>query len=279
MLLELPSECVLTVLKQLPVTDVVSTGCSCSALRALVADDGFWRDLAEAKWGSAVHELKPLADADAQQRLSSDNSTAAACQTSEQVEQATAGTPAAAAAAAGRGSSNSSSWQHYCCKRMSLKTIRSSPLSLLQEAYPDPWMHITCCVLCSRTSGSATIRSCIARFFQAFPSPSACLQGCPQAMAALLHPLGLTQARLAAGFLGTDWQDPSEFKGCGKFVSDSWRIFCKGVEEAKGIEDAKLKQYLAWVVRQQQAASEQAGYSVAALPPEALPLHLPGAAD
>jgi hypothetical protein len=59
-------------------------------------------------------------------------------------------------------------------------------------------MHITCCVLCSRTSGSATIRGCIGRFFEAFPSPSACLQGCPQAMAALLHPLGLTQARLAA---------------------------------------------------------------------------------
>jgi hypothetical protein len=59
-------------------------------------------------------------------------------------------------------------------------------------------MHITCCVLCSRTSGSATIRGCIGRFFEAFPSPSACLQGCPQAMAALLYPLGLTQARLAA---------------------------------------------------------------------------------
>lgn len=59
-------------------------------------------------------------------------------------------------------------------------------------------MHITCCVLCSRTSGSATIRCCIARFFEAWPTPTACLQGCPRAMAGLLHPLGLTQARLAA---------------------------------------------------------------------------------
>jgi hypothetical protein len=39
---------------------------------------------------------------------------------------------------------------------------------------------------------------------------------------------------LLQGFLGSDWQEPSEFKGCGKFVSDSWRIFCKGARDAKG---------------------------------------------
>lgn len=25
-----------------------------------------------------------------------------------------------------------------------------------------------------------------------------------------------------------DWVDVQEFYGCGKFVSDSWRIFCRG---------------------------------------------------
>ncbi|KAF6261006.1 hypothetical protein COO60DRAFT_832409 [Scenedesmus sp. NREL 46B-D3] len=273
MLLDLPSECVLRVLKEMPVADVVSFGCSCSVLQALVADDAFWRDLAEAKWGSVVHQLKPLADADAQQRRSNTNSNAAVCQLSDQAEQyavVCAGTPAAAPApaapaAAGQGTGPGGSWQLYCCKRMCLKTIRASPLCLLQECYPDPWMHITCCVLCSRTSGSATIRECIARFFEAFPSPTACLRGCPQAMAALLHPLGLTQARTAAvaavsqGFLGTDWQQPSDFKGCGKFVTDSWRVFCKGTRDARGVDDAKLKQYITWALRQQQAGSDQAG--------------------
>eukprot|EP00882_Tetradesmus_deserticola_P011744 GHRQ01012425.1.p1 GENE.GHRQ01012425.1~~GHRQ01012425.1.p1 ORF type:complete len:260 (+),score=89.85 GHRQ01012425.1:919-1698(+) len=148
---------------------------------------------------------------------------------------------------------------------MCLKPTRASPLCLLQEAYHDPWMHITCCVLCSRTSGSATVRCCIARFFEAFPSPTACLQGCPDAMASLLHPLGLSQARLPAvravaqGFLGTDWQEPSEFRGCGKFVTDSWRIFCKGPQTATGVADAKLRHYMAWALRQQQPGSGQAG--------------------
>lgn len=50
-----------------------------------------------------------------------------------------------------------------------------SPLNLLQESYPDPWQHITCCVLCSRTSGSELIRTAIAAFFAALPTPTAVL--------------------------------------------------------------------------------------------------------
>jgi hypothetical protein len=50
-----------------------------------------------------------------------------------------------------------------------------SPVNLLQESYPDPWQHIVCCVLCSRTSGSELIRTSIAAFFEALPTPSAVL--------------------------------------------------------------------------------------------------------
>ena len=42
------------------------------------------------------------------------------------------------------------------------------------------------------------------------------------------------------------WEDPSCFHGCGKFASDSWRIFCRGQTCAKGVEDATLKRYLRW---------------------------------
>lgn len=44
-----------------------------------------------------------------------------------------------------------------------------------------------------------------------------------------------------------DWKDPSEFYGCGKFVSDSWRIFCRGETSSKGVEDATLQRYLRWL--------------------------------
>jgi hypothetical protein len=53
---------------------------------------------------------------------------------------------------------------------------------------------------------------------------------------------------LLQGFLGSDWQEPSEFKGCGKFVSDSWRIFCKGAREAKGEAAAAAQQTVVAVV-------------------------------
>jgi hypothetical protein len=79
---------------------------------------------------------------------------------------------------------------------------------------------------------------------------------------AVIHPLGLQPTRLAAvravsrDFLATDWQEPAQFKGCGKFVTDSWRIFCKGDKETKGVDDIKLKQYLAWVSRQASTRAE-----------------------
>lgn len=44
-----------------------------------------------------------------------------------------------------------------------------------------------------------------------------------------------------------EWEDPVEFYGCGKFTSDSWRIFCRGVKASKGVEDATLLRYLRWL--------------------------------
>eukprot|EP00775_Hariotina_reticulata_P003603 gene3603-biopygen5299 len=198
--------------------------CCCKALKELVADDTFWRDLAEAKWGPAVLELKPLA-------VSSDKIM---------------------------------SWQSYCCKRMCLKSTRQSPLQLVQEQYTDPWQHIVACTLCSRTSGSGIIRQVISSFFQVFPTPTAVLTADPADIVSVIHPLGLQPSRLAAvrsvsrGFLSTDWMSPAEFHGCGKFVTDSWMIFCRGQRDTKHVDDCKLKQYLAWANKQQTVAADGA---------------------
>ena len=54
------------------------------------------------------------------------------------------------------------------------------------------------------------------------------------AITSIIHPLGLQPNRLRAvrsisrDFLATEWADPTAFYGCGKFVADSWRIFCQG---------------------------------------------------
>eukprot|EP00878_Enallax_costatus_P016286 GHUV01017083.1.p1 GENE.GHUV01017083.1~~GHUV01017083.1.p1 ORF type:complete len:269 (+),score=61.79 GHUV01017083.1:739-1545(+) len=239
MLLGLPSECILNILKHVGVADVIATGGCCRVLQTIIKDDKFWQDLSEAKWGQAVTQLKPLAEI---------------CTLAHEEP-----TPAV-----GQADFNESlSWFTYASKRMCLKSIRSSPLSLIQEDYPDPWQHIICCVLCSRTSGSARIRSTIAAFFSTFPTPTTVLEADVADITAVIHPLGLQPTRLAAvkavshDFLATDWQEPSQFKGCGKFVADSWKVFCKGHRVSRGIHDVKLTQYLAWVNRWD--AQEQGG--------------------
>ena len=45
------------------------------------------------------------------------------------------------------------------------------------------------------------------------------------------------------------WEDPQEFKGCGEFTSDSWRIFCRGHRSLHGIEDPTLQRYLRWLTK------------------------------
>jgi hypothetical protein len=70
----------------------------------------------------------------------------------------------------------------------------------------------------------------------------------------VLHPLGLQATRLAAvrgvatDFLATSWSQPSDFKHCGRFVCDSWRIFCCGQRSAAGVEDKNLLRYLRWLL-------------------------------
>jgi hypothetical protein len=70
-----------------------------------------------------------------------------------------------------------------------------------------------------------------------------------------LNPVGLQAVRTASvqrlshDFIHTDWKDPSEFKGCGPFVADSWRIFCMGLRSHSEVGDAKLQAFLRWLAR------------------------------
>jgi hypothetical protein len=103
----------------------------------------------------------------------------------------------------------------------------------------------------SRTSGSAIVRDTITRFFAVLPNPTAVLDAPDDVIIDVINPLGLQPTRLRAvrsiseGFLGTDWEDPTEFYGCGKFVADSWRIFCRGDVSGAG-EGSALRQGTFW---------------------------------
>jgi len=46
-----------------------------------------------------------------------------------------------------------------------------------------------------------------------------------------------------------DWEDPTEFFGCGRFAADSWRIFCRGGAARlapRDVDDPTLQRYLRW---------------------------------
>ena len=80
--------------------------CHCvlhTGLRQLAKDDCFWAALAEAKWGAAVRDFKPLSDRQQQQQQE---------QAGPSVDSRHEGTAA------------HGSWQRYCYKRMSARTIR-----------------------------------------------------------------------------------------------------------------------------------------------------------
>ena len=168
-------------------------------------DDGLWRSLAERKWGRRVQDLADVAPG---------------------------------------------GWQAWCTFRMTARAMPASPLGLLQEEFPDPWPHLACCLLCSRTTGGPAVRGAVHAFLRRYPSPSALLDGARGEALEALRPLGLQEQRhaalahMSAGFLASGWDDPSAFKGCGKFTSDSWRIFCRGERGVGGVEDANLRRYL-----------------------------------
>jgi adenine-specific DNA glycosylase len=137
---------------------------------------------------------------------------------------------------------------------MNLTSAPKSPLDLGQEQFPDPWSHLVCCILCSRTTGGPLIRATIRNFIAQWPSPSAVLSATEDDLVEAINPLGLQLNRIKAlksmsnDFLAKDWVLPSEFSGCGKFTADSWRIFCRGHRSLEDVEDKNLRRYLHWLL-------------------------------
>eukprot|EP00903_Cladosiphon_okamuranus_P020082 g18446.t1 len=124
-------------------------------------------------------------------------------------------------------------WLAFYLRRVGHRAVRPSPLNLLQEHYTeDAYRLLSCCILCSRTSGGDTVKGAVASFFEACPTPTSVLLADQEELRKTLLPLGLNREvilkRFAEGFLTSPWYDPSELHGCGRFASDSWQIFCLG---------------------------------------------------
>lgn len=159
------------------------------------------------------------------------------------------------------GPSPNRDWYKYFCNRSASARLPSecSPLDLIQERYADdPFRMLSSCILASRTSGGFIIRRVISDFFEAYPSPTAVINGDTNDMATMLHPLGLnrerTMKRFAIDFLSPEWTDGrvSRLHGCGNFAQNSWDVFCHGryqqvLRDKKG--DRNVKSYASYLKR------------------------------
>mmetsp|Transcript_23757 Transcript_23757/g.56630 ORF Transcript_23757/g.56630 Transcript_23757/m.56630 type:complete len:206 (+) Transcript_23757:588-1205(+) len=147
---------------------------------------------------------------------------------------------------------------------MSFLNISPSPLRLIQECFPDPWEHILCCICCCRTTGSSVVRSVIGDLLSYWKTPSDIINAGDAELQQVLFPLGLQEMRakslkrMSTSFLLDAWDDPIQFYGCGKFISDSWRIFCRGDRSMKNVQDKNLRRYLSWLLQEDGPKKEQA---------------------
>ena len=45
----------------------------------------------------------------------------------------------------------------------------------------------------------------------------------------------------------SQWSDPTQLHGCGKYAADAYYIFCRGAWEAVEPQDKDLRRYHAWL--------------------------------
>ncbi|KAL7456681.1 hypothetical protein ACHAWC_008162 [Mediolabrus comicus] len=174
-------------------------------------------------------------------------------------------------------SSSSSSWYEYYRHRCSwiAQPVSKSNLDLIQEYYGhDPYKLLSACILCSRTSGSQTVRDVVKTFFEKYPTPSDVLHGNMTTMERDLKPLGLNRERtikkFCSGFLGS-WADVTELHGCGAFAAASFDIFCRGdwkkVLRQKQC-DRNVRAYALYIQKIQLGQTDQTVIEAGAKPPQ-----------
>ncbi|CAN0571629.1 unnamed protein product, partial [Laminaria digitata] len=71
---------------------------------------------------------------------------------------------------------------------------RPPPLRRTQEHYGgDAYRLLSCCILCSRTSGGKTVRDAVERFFELCPTPTSVMSADLAELRETLLPLGLNR--------------------------------------------------------------------------------------
>jgi len=119
----------------------------------------------------------------------------------------------------------------------------------------------------SRVSSHNVKSVAIAAFFSNWPTPSAALEAAPEALAAVMHPLGLfdnrlqsivavSQRFLTAPTFAVELKGEHKMFGIGEFGLQSFLIFARGnLDIVPG--DATLKSYVSWQRRKAKGGGKE----------------------
>jgi len=128
-----------------------------------------------------------------------------------------------------------------------------SPHNLMQEClYKDPWKILVCCMCLNATSGLQA-RKVLLDLFAKYPTPQSLLAGDINGITEVVKPLGLWHKRpqallqMTQGFLESDWTEPKEIFGLGKYANDAYMIFCCGRWQDIRPRDYKLNDYIKFI--------------------------------
>lgn len=121
---------------------------------------------------------------------------------------------------------------------------------LLQEEFQDnPWKMLVACILLNQTN-RVQVKQVIYDLFDAYPTPEALARANPSEVREIIRSLGLQNNRSRTLiWFSEDWADPDiltvdDCYGCGKYATDSYRIFIEGNLNADP-DDKELRKYLA----------------------------------
>jgi methyl-CpG-binding domain protein 4 len=134
--------------------------------------------------------------------------------------------------------------------------VQTSPYLLLQEIYREhPWRMLVCCIMLNCTSRKQVDRV-RDEFFRLWPTADSVKDSDEEKMVELISTLGFkdrrskTIIRFSREFIQTDWTEPSELHGIGKYGQDSWEIFQKYNFNVLPT-DSVLVTYLNWIKQTQ----------------------------
>ena len=119
---------------------------------------------------------------------------------------------------------------------------------MVQQQVKNKWQHMVG-VICLNQTYRKQVKAVLPKLFKRYPNAKAYLRGRLQTQMNMLKPLGMWSVRakrlrkMSEQFLTWDGVEASDLYGIGKYGSDSYKIFYKGIIP-KDVQDKELKNYI-----------------------------------